>query len=205
MPAARHNARPARDAPASANVSAMSKRIAEAERQAGDLVRFGVVAEVDLDAGRCVVTIGELTSPPLPWLAGRAGDDLTWDPPSVGEQVSVVSAEADLSAGLVLVGVFSDSVLDQVGDARGRAVYLRRFRDGSTVQFDPDAGELAVTLAGQGKARIVAPGGVEIVGDVKVTGKLEASEDVKAKTVSLVDHVHTGVQAGPGVTGKPRP
>lgn len=195
----------------------MSKRIAEAERQAGDLVRFGIVAEVDLDAGRVVVTIGDLTSPPLPWLAGRAGDGIAWDPPSVGEQVSVLSAEADLSAGLVLAGVFSDSVLEQLGDARGRAVFFRKFSDGSTVLFDPEAAELTVELAGQGKAKVTAPGGVEFVGDLKVTGKLEVSEtvqaageitsekDVKAKTVSLVDHIHLNVQTGAGVSGKPKP
>ena len=182
----------------------MNTRLAEAERQAGDLVRFGIIAEVDLDAGRVVVTIGEITSPPLPWLCPRAsaeaaeGDDATdvvWDPPAVGEQVMVLSADADLAAGLVLAGVPSDSVLDQLGDARGRAVYFRRFRDGSTILHDPEAKELTVAMAEEGKAKLTAqhftlelaedgvakftaPGGFDFVGDMKLTGKLEVSEDV---------------------------
>lgn len=198
----------------------MSTRQAEAERNAADLIRFGVIAEVDLSAGRCVVAIGDILSAPLPWLCPRASaeadeggePDVVWDPPAKGEQVMVLSAEGDLSAGLVLAGVPSDSVLGQLGDARGRAVFFRRFRDGSTILFDPEAHELAVELVDPGKARLIAPGGVEITGDVKIIGKLEttddvtvdgtvkASKDVIAKDISTVGHRHP---AGQPFTGKP--
>lgn len=187
----------------------MSKRLAEAERITADLVRWGRVAEVDLDAARCVVDFGDFQSGPLPWLAPRAGQDIVWDPPSVGEQAVVLAAEGDLEAGLVLAGVFSDSIIQELGDARGRSGFWRIFRDGARLYYDPEDHVLFADLPDGARAAIRAPGGLDIEADVRIRGKLsvdgpiDATGDVVAMGVSLAKHPHDKVQPGTGLSGKP--
>jgi len=60
-------------------------------------------------------------------------------------------------------------------------------------------------VPGGGAARIEAPGGVTIVGDVTVTGRIDAAGDVTAGGgVSLLEHRHTNVQTGGGLSGPPQ-
>jgi phage baseplate assembly protein gpV len=56
----------------------------------------------------------------------------------------------------------------------------------------------------EGISITAAPGKkVKITGDVELTGKLTASDDVIANGISLHDHKHDGVQTGSGQTGTP--
>ena len=50
---------------------------------------------------------------------------------------------------------------------------------------------------------INAPDGVTINGNLKVNGKIEATGDIIANGVSLINHVHNGVQPGGANTGVP--
>jgi phage baseplate assembly protein V len=60
------------------------------------------------------------------------------------------------------------------------------------------AGSISAGGAGSG-----GDGKVNIVGDIAIDGKIEATGDVKAGTVSLKTHIHPGVQPGAGSTGVP--
>ena len=213
------NAAHARRACLSAIVAAM-EHAPDHERRLGDLIRFGTVAAVDLAAQRCTVTLtDELLSGPLPWLAGRAGAVSAWSPPTVGEQVVLLCPEGDIAAGVVLLGLYSDANPAPAGDTHP----LLKLPDGSTLRYDADAHELAVSLAQGAKLTLAAPGGATITGDLSLVGKLAvqgdvtvqgglsvsgdiaARGDVKAGTVSLKGHVHLGVQGGSGLSGAPKP
>jgi len=50
----------------------------------------------------------------------------------------------------------------------------------------------------------VTAGGIEIKGDVTLAGKLDATGDVKAGSISLQSHTHGGVESGAGSTGQPQ-
>jgi len=50
----------------------------------------------------------------------------------------------------------------------------------------------------------VKAGGIEIKGDITLTGKMTASDDVTASGISLMHHTHGGVQSGSGNTGQPQ-
>lgn len=70
----------------------------------------------------------------------------------------------------------------------------------STAQLRSDDGSTYVEVAGSGIVNIVAPGGINFT-----TPLLTVSGDVVAgvETISLVHHVHSGVQSGGSNTGEP--
>lgn len=166
------------------------------------LARYAIVASVDLASAHCTVTLDDgVTSPPLPWLATRMGDTKVWLPPSVGEQVLLVCPGGEIGAGIVFGGVPSDAQPAPIDEP----VALIRFKDGAVISYDPDASELLIQLPSGATTVLASDGGVDIVGDVNVMGKLTASEDVLAGSVSLKNHKHSGVQAGGAQSGAPVP
>lgn len=174
-------------------------------RLLGDLIRIGIIAEVDLAAARCTVQVGEITTPPLPWLAPRAGSARVWFAPSIGEQVLLLCPEADAALGVVLPGLFSDNAPAPSSEDIFHVV----FADDAEITYDTKAHRLSAVLPGGGKAFLKAPGGVGIEGDVAITGnvtvagKVEAAEDVLTAGISLKGHVHGKVSAGTAKSGSP--
>ncbi|WP_225206249.1 phage baseplate assembly protein V [Novosphingobium huizhouense] len=169
------------------------------------LIRFGSVASVDLAAGRCVVTIdeegasGDATTPPIRWIEPRAGATRTWSPPSVGEQVVLLCPAGEIGQAVALRGV-SCNAYPPAGNSLAELV---RFDDGAVFSYDPEAHALSVKLPAGATIEVDADGGIAIKGDIALTGKLTASDDVAAAGKSLKSHKHGGVQTGTGQTGAP--
>lgn len=170
-------------------------------RRLDNLIRIGTIAAVDHQAARCTVKTGGLTVPNLPWQAQRAGSSRDWDAPTVGEQCILLSPSGEPAQGVVLVGLYS-----QQRPAPSNSANLRRrtYPDGAVIDYDHATHTLTATLPGGGKAKLTAPGGVTILGDVDITGLVTVSDDVIAAGISLVNHVHGGVQGGPSKTGAPQ-
>lgn len=84
-------------------------------------------------------------------------------------------------------------------DSVGQRVWLQ---GGRIVRIDT-VGALQVTVGGT-QVLTVTETGVAITGDLTVSGKIEAQEDVTAGGVSLEQHVHGGVQGGSGTSGTPQ-
>ncbi|MDC8802562.1 phage baseplate assembly protein V [Halomonas pacifica] len=80
--------------------------VAELLRLIHNLIRLGTVAEVDHAAARCRVQVGEILTGWLPWLELRAGTTRDWDPPTLGEQVLVLSPGGEPAAGIVVTGLY---------------------------------------------------------------------------------------------------
>ena len=166
-------------------------------RLIGDLIREGVV--IARNGALCRVRIGDIDTPDIPWLAGRAGKATIWSPASIGEQVIVLCGEGDLARAIVLPGLFSDVHPAPAADDSFHVT----FDDGCWIGYDPAKGEAMVAL-GDGTRFEVAPGKVRITADVEVTGKITATDDVIGGGKSLKDHKHTLVQPGQGVSGAPQ-
>ncbi|WP_286778231.1 phage baseplate assembly protein V [Pseudomonas sp. UBA2311] len=186
--------------------------LAELARLIENTVRFGTVAEVQYTPPRVRVRTGELLTTWLPWLAWRAGESREWDPPTINEQVILLSPSGQLANGVVITGVFSD-LIPANGDRAG--LKRRTYADGAVVEYDSVAHHLRAVLPAGGTSEVISDGGIRIVGDIvhegnytqtgnqKVTGKVEVTEDVVAAGISLVLHKHAGVMPGPGQTGSP--
>ena len=176
--------------------------LAELDRKAEQAVRIGRVAELDAGAARVRVAIGDLTTAWLPWLAARAGADRAWSAPEPGEQVVVLTPAGRGEQAVVLAGLYADA---HPAPADAATVHRMVYADGAVIEYDRAAHALRALLPGGGTARIEAPGGVTIVGDLTVAGRIDAAGDVTAGGgVSLLEHRHTNVQTGGGLSGPPQ-
>lgn len=167
----------------------------------GELLRYGTVDSVDLAAAKCVVRCGDMLSQPIRWIHGAAGATASWSPPSIGEQVLLLAPEGDLAGAIALRGVHCTAFPPAGSDPRE----LIRFADGAVIAYDPTAHRLEAVLPDGAIASLIAPGGLTIDADVRITGALEVDQDVRSAGVSLRHHKHLGVQPGGGVSGEPQP
>lgn len=182
------------------------------QQQIGDAIQYGVIASVDHANATCTVTLGDLDTGDLPWVAQRAGGMRCWSPPSVGEQCVVLAPEGDLANGLVVLGLYSDANPSPSNDPD---VIQIDMPDGASIAYDHADHALTVTLPAGGTAKIDAPGGATINGPVTINGLLTVNDDVTVNGTatatndiigggkSLKDHKHSGVQAGAAQTGSP--
>lgn len=182
------------------------------------LIRLGRISEVMLSPPRCKVRFADPDedggdggeTPPIRWIALRAGKTSKWSPPSDGEECVLFCPDGQIGNGIALLGLNNDE-----NPAPGSTLAeLTRYEDGAEISYDPEAHALSAILPDGATALVEAPGGltirgpVSIEGDVTVTGAMTASGDVTgadvfAGGVSLKSHKHGGVQGGASQTGTP--
>ncbi len=171
----------------------------------GNSTLYGRIASVDLKAGRVTVKIGDLETQPMRWFTGGSGGTRVWTRPKIGEQVLVHSPDGDIAGAIAMRGVTSNA-FPPIGDPDREVV---QFEDGAIVAYNPDAHAMEIVLPAGANVKIIAPGGVKLEADVRISGDLEVDGEIRAKgdvladTVSLKKHVHDKIQAGSAVSGKP--
>jgi phage baseplate assembly protein V len=206
--------------------------LSELSRAMRDIIRIGVVAEVDTEVALCRIQTGDILTDWLHWLTSRAGSGRAWWAPSVGEQVLLLSLGGELDTGFVLPGIYSD---DFPAPSASTQAYHVSFSDGAVLEYEPETG--ALTVSGVQTADISAATSIsatapnvtvtasskitfdtpEVVCTNKLTtGSLEVKKGGAMKGniahsggaftsngVQVDTHTHGGVQTGGGNTGKP--
>lgn len=141
---------------------------ADLSRRLENLIRLGKIKTVEPTKPFLTVTvqIGEITTAPLRYLNLRAGNDKTFDPPSIGEEVVVLSPCGVLEIGIVLGGLNNtdNPVLSQDLNKN-----IRLFSDGCMISYDTNTHALEVILPSNGTAVLTANGGVTVNVDGGVT------------------------------------
>lgn len=120
----------------------IENEIADLRRRIDNLIRTGVVTDVNLKEGTCRVKSGKLETRHLPISAIRAGDARVWWPPSPGEQVTLFCISGNPETAIVLPGLFCDAFPQP--DARGKTLHIH-FPDGAIIEYDANAGALLAT------------------------------------------------------------
>ncbi len=210
--------------------------LSELQRLLHNLVRVGSIHSVDHGGpdtpARVRVTIGDLVTDWRPYHECRAGGTTTWNPPTVGEQATVLSPSGDLGAAVVLVGLNS---IGNPAPSSDPNKTITKYPDGTVVEYDHAAHALLVSLPGGGTANIVVPGSVTIdspevtmtgnctvegtlsyMGGMRgrgiaegadssaeIDGTLRATQDLVADGISLRSHTHGGVERGGSSTDQP--
>ena len=116
--------------------------IQELARAIRNLIRSGVVTEVDIVQGLCRVQSGGIQTTWLNWLTTRAGRSRTWWAPSVGEQVLLLAIGGELDTAFVLPGIFSD---DNSAPSASADAWHVVFPDGAVMEYEPETSALTVT------------------------------------------------------------
>lgn len=175
-------------------------------------MREGVIESVDLEAGKAIVRLGEILTPPIDWRM-PVGDTTIWMAPTKGQPVTVTCPEGDIERAFICGSLPSSQMAPLFMGAK----VAIRFKDGALILYDPDAKALHLQLTGS--AEITAPGGVSIeanvtvhgdlsvLGDVAVdggvgaAGKITSDDDVVGGGKSLKGHRHPN---GNPLTGAPQ-
>lgn len=197
---------------------------AEHDRQLGNLVMIGVIAELDEANALVRVDVDGLRTDWLPFTAGRAGPGVReWSAPEVGEQVVVVSPYGDPSQAVVLGSIYQDA---HTAPANLKTKRRTEFADGAFIEYDREGHQYAldvpaggaITLRiGQttlkledGQATVTTPKHVVDAAETEFTGNvtIAGSTSLKAITSNGVNisstHKHGGVQPGSGASGNPQ-
>ena len=170
-------------------VARMQGQIVELQRRINNGMREGVVVDVDPAKQRVKVDIGDDDNPLItPWIRWpeRAGARKTWNPPSVGELMTVHSPGGEISENSM---AFHGGFAGANGAPSG---------DGDATVFT--LGPVTVTVVAGGATIEVGGVSVEITGGgVAITGG-----KVTHNGTDIGDtHKHGGILPGPAQTGTP--
>lgn len=125
--------------------------VAELLRLIHNLIRIGTIAEVDHLRARVRVAIGDMTTGWLPWIETRAGTTRDWDPPTVDEQVLVIAPGGDLSASLVLTGLYRSA---HPAPSDNPDLQLRVYPDGTQQQHNHADSHWKLSVPAGGKIEL---------------------------------------------------
>ncbi|WNO10546.1 phage baseplate assembly protein V [Teredinibacter sp. KSP-S5-2] len=165
-------------------------RISELDRRLANMIQLGRIDTLDLsgDIPKAKVRFGELVSPLLPFITERAGEDLTWWPIDLNEQVIVFSPSGTLSMGIILGSINQKRFPSPTKD---KDLHFTRYSDGAETQYDKKAHKLSIILPSGGTTALVSDGGIkikgkiDIEGDVTIAGDIDASGDITDHTRSM--------------------
>jgi phage baseplate assembly protein V len=206
--------------------------IQELARALRNIIRTGIVTEVDTGRALCRVETGGITTDWLNWLTARAGRSRTWWAPSVDEQVLLLAVGGELDTAFVLPGIYSD---DSPAPSSSADAMHVSFPDGAVIEYEPETSALkvsgvktadvtasesvvvsvpVVTVKASQQITLDTPevvctnklttGSLEVKQGGKMTGNIEHSGGALTSNGVIVhSHKHSGVQSGGSQTGGP--
>lgn len=206
---------------------------ADINRRLENLIRFGKIKTVNPSKPIPLVTVDldDIVTPEIRFFNARSGDDSNWDPPSLDEEVMVISPCGEIGpTSVVFYGLYNNEHPAPSDDLNQK---IRVFADGCIIAYDISAHQLSAILPSGGKAIVTADGGITVNGDTTINGNLQINgstamtgnntvggsqlvqgsshstgafsteTDVKAGSISLQAHKHPGDSGG--TTGWPIP
>ncbi|MBC6686704.1 phage baseplate assembly protein V [Wolbachia pipientis] len=117
--------------------------ISELNRKLANIVRIGVVKEIDYEKARVRVKIGEFLTDWLPWITSKAGKDRDWSLPDIDEQVVVFSPLGELSLGVVLAGIYQEKYPPPENKKEISSV---KFQDGTKLSYNQEKHHLKIDV-----------------------------------------------------------
>jgi phage baseplate assembly protein V len=149
--------------------------LSEHERALQNSLIVAFVSAVDASSGQVKVLIDdEAETDFLPVLSTRAhAGDLSMWLPEVGEQVLVIS-QGDPSEGFVIGSI------PKQADVSGKTTDVRRYSDGTAIEYDKAAHKLTITVGSSGDMALSVSGGTLTITALKLN--VTATESVSFTT-----------------------
>ncbi len=117
--------------------------ISELQRKLANIIRIGLVKEVDYEKARVKVQIGEFLTDWLPWITSKAGKDRNWSPPDIDEQVIILSALGELSLGGGLAGIYQEKY---PAPENKKEINSVKIQDGTRLLYDKEKHHLEIEV-----------------------------------------------------------
>ncbi|EGT4441740.1 phage baseplate assembly protein V [Cronobacter sakazakii] len=192
----------------------MNTQLTEIMRLITNLIRTGIVSEVDRDNWLCRVKTGDLETNWINWLTLRAGNTRTWWAPTVGEQVVLLSLGGNLETAFALPAIYSDTFPPPSDSEEGS---VTEYPDGGWFEYDPVRHRWLI----KGVQNVVIEGAenmelntkrfalnaeqAEINAEMTINGGVTQSGGAMSSNGVIVDdHDHGGVERGSSRTDGPK-
>jgi len=192
----------------------------ESERRINNVINLGIATDVNYDDATCRVEIDGNKTDWLPFGAARMGNVKIWNPPSVGEQVMVVSENGEIDTAVVTNSFDYDS---HPMPSRNPSSIEMHCKDGAIFSYDHDAHKLDVRLPNASttnvKSNVVNVSADDInfsASNIRMSCTsyaidcsdytLDSSSNNHNGTMVIngqpyLNHNHSGVKSGPSSTG----
>ena len=169
------------------------------------MIRYGTVSIVNYEKGTVKAVLEDIndTTAELLVFQGRNKGTKQYSMPVVGEHGLCLIVDNG-SSGYYLGAGFNDVEKVMTGAGKGKTLTL--YSDGTQIIYDENSSKLFIDY--KKNIEIICPqisltGNITINGDIQLNGKMNATDDVVADGVSLVNHTHSGVKAGGDTSGVP--
>lgn len=186
---------------------------AKTSNRSENLIRTGVVTEVDRENWLCRVKTGELETNWISWLTLRAGNARTWWRPSEGEQVVLLSLGGNLETAFALPAIYSNQFAPPSTSADA---CVTEHPDGGWFEYEPATGrwyvrgiksmviEAADNITLKTSEFVLEADRTRINSEVVINGGVTQGGGAMSSNGIVVDaHQHTGVLKGGDTTGGP--
>lgn len=188
--------------------------LADLERRVANIIRYGVIEQLDEKNARVRVRSGGILTDWLKWRTQRAGPDSEWWAPEPGEQVVMLSPDGELNQALILGSINSNQnpppgnrkTLHRVTYRDGavkeydREVSTDRvtYPDGTVIEYDATAGKYTLSFSGGSVIEVDAGSGdalADLTGSLTATiaktlvAEVGSSATVTSPTITLNGNV----------------
>lgn len=158
--------------------------LSDLAKRLSNIIRIGTIFEINVQTAKARVKIGELETDFLPWANANSGNNNSWNPPEIDEQVIILSPSGDLSQAVILPSLYKNNASDS--DQNIKSI---TYQDGSKISFNVSSGTLDLDLKGDVAIKVV--GNANIEGDnINITG---------SSNITLDGNVDLGDTGGQGV------
>ena len=109
------------------------QRLNEIERLLANVILIGVIVEADYNNALVKAKAGKTETGWVPWITTRAGNDVDWWAPEVGEQVVIMSPNGNPELSVVLPAIFQNQ--HSAPDNKS-TIKKTVFNDGAVIVYD---------------------------------------------------------------------
>ena len=134
----------------------------EMQRKIANLITIGTIRDVDHKAAKVRIQIGETVTEWQPWLVARAGGDVSWWSPEIGEQVVVLSPSGDFCQSIIIPSLYQTSVPPPSDTSM---IHRTVYKDGAQIDYNRKTHTLDINLPQDGVVQITAPQAVTVTAD----------------------------------------
>ncbi len=153
---------------------------ADFQRIIENLIRIASISDVDFSDPEnpvCRCLVGDIKTNWLSVGHTRMGVVKNWNPPSIGEQVVLVSPSGDLSQAVIIASLSSTN--NQAPDTDPKKP-KRTYPDGAVIEYDYQAHKLSAILPTGATFELKSDGGLKVTGDIELNGTLTATGDIES-------------------------